>query len=436
MYSSGEYLKAAEFELKDHGGEKPGTSYLLQKLQAAAALRHAKEYEKSTKLFDESEDIIKYFNEKNVALSTTASVMLNDTVLDYRGEEFDGIMVNTYKALNFWKLGKKDLARVEFNRALDRQRRAKERFAKEIADMKEDLQKKQAKEDKKARAGNLATVNIDKTVNNPEIDRIIGQKYSNLNDFETYPDFINPFTTYLAGLFFMADRDNSKASTLLKEAYGMVGNNPTVADDFAIIERILDGKKLDEKFIWVIFENGLGPVRQEYMVNLPIIVTKRAVFTGVALPKLKLRRQAYPYLYISGDGKRNKKVKTKMLASMDRIVQTEFKKDYPAIVTRAVTSTLLKTYAQYLAEKKYGSAGMLTVLVYQVATTAADIRIWTALPKNFQLAKIKSEETGLVTISAPDGQSVTAEVPKGENCLIYVKIPKAGIGMTYDVIKF
>lgn len=435
IYSQGRYVEAANFELKKHGGEKTGPSNLLQKLQAAAALRYAKQYSQSTKLFDECEDAFKHYNEKSRAGFSVASVLINDTVLDYRGEEYDGIMVNTYKALNFWKLGEKDLARIEFNRALDRQRRAKERFAKEIAKMKEGIAKKQAEQDAKAKKDKAPPININKAVNNPQIGKILEKKYSNLHAFEAYPDFINPFTTYMAGLFFMSEKDYSKASTLLKETYGMVGENPFVADDFVKVEKALDGKATQDKCVWIIFENGLGPVKEELVVNLPIVYANRIVFTGIALPKLKLRKQAYPYIYVNGQSSDKGKIRTEPLASMERVVQTEFEKDYTGILTRAIISTLMKAYAQHVAAKNYGAPGALASLIYQVATTSADIRIWTALPKDFQVAKIKCPENGSVTITIPDGNKVEVKVPASECSLIYIKIPKAGANISYDVLK-
>ncbi len=438
LYSSGQYIEAANTEIKEKGKKKADPSKLLQSLQAAAALRYAQQYEQSSSVFDECEDIIKKHNEQIIAenaASNVGAVLVNDAVLDYRGREYDGVMVNTYKALNFWKEGKKDLARIEFNRALDRQRRAKERFAAEIAQLKKDLAKKQEEENKKAQAKNqnAPKMDIDKNVNNPEIDTILQEKYSNLYKFKTYPDFINPFTTYIAGLFFMSEGDYSKATTLLKETYGMVEKNSTVANDFATVEGATGGGKEKIKYTWVLFENGLGPEKEEFRVDLPILLfTDKVKYTGIALPKLKLRNQAYSHLTINNS---ENKVETNMLASMDRVVQTEFKKRYPATVTRAVTSTLIKTLVQYLAQKKLGNLGGFAAAVYQGATTAADIRIWTALPKEFQIAKVKTPNNGTIMLETPTGIKINVPVPENKNSLVYIKIPTNGAKIVYDVIK-
>ena len=62
LYSSGQYLAAANLEIEEIGDEKSDPSHLLQMLQAGAALRYARNYLQSTELFDECEDVIKYFN--------------------------------------------------------------------------------------------------------------------------------------------------------------------------------------------------------------------------------------------------------------------------------------------------------------------------------------------------------------------------------------
>ena len=438
LYASGQYLDAADLELKKIGDEKSDPSYLLQMLQAGAALRYAKNHLQSTKLFDECENIIKYHNEQwfgSLAGSAIASVLVNSASLDYHGEEYDGVMVNTYKALNFWKVGQNDLARVEFNRALDRQRRAKERFAEEISKMKEAIHQKQLEENRKVKQNEMDGIDIHKTVNNPEIDKILKEKYSNLYAFKAYPDFVNPFTTYMAGLFFLFEGDYQKASILLKETCGMVGENPVVADDFLTVEKILDGKKVQGHSTWIIFENGLGPEKQEFRIDLPIfLVSNKVKYAGIALPQLTFRSGAFPHLVVKTGG--NATVKTMALASMDRIIQTEFKKRYPLILTRAVISMLMKTYGQYVAQKHLGNIGGLLAAVYQLATTAADIRMWTALPKDFQVARIVTPKGGGVTIETADGEAYPVSVSEKKDSLIYVKIPRKGSSAVIDVMEF
>ncbi|MCP4114682.1 MAG: hypothetical protein GY737_04630 [Desulfobacteraceae bacterium] len=429
----------------------PETSDLLWALQAGAAKRACGEYEQSNAFFDASENAIKDYNKTGMlgkAGATMGSILINDTVLDYSPEEYDGIMINTYKALNFWTQGNIDNARIEFLRALERQTRAKERFAKQIAKEKEKLTKKQKEADEKlqrrlaaattpqerAAIKNEPRLDFKNAVSNPEIDRIMRQRYSNLDQFEAYPDFINPVTTYLAGLFFAMHGEYNKAANLLKETYGMVKENGYVAEDFKRVEDLLDGKRNASSFVWVLFENGAGPEKEEIRVDLPLfLLTSKTKYTGIAFPKLKTNEQAYPYLTVENKGK--KLGKTQLLADMDRVIQTEFKKDFPAMISKAVISALVKTYAQYEAQRHFGDLGGIVGGVYQLATTSADIRIWTALPKNFQVARVSRPENGMLKIVAPGAEPVDVKLPKTRFSVIYVKIPQKGAKPVCEVLK-
>jgi len=70
-----------------------------------------------------------------------------------------------------------------------------------------------------------------------------------------------------------------------------------------------------------------------------------------------------------------------------------------------------------------------------LATTAADIRMWTALPKEFQVAKIAAPEGGSVIIATPGGKTYNVSVPKKRNSLIYVKIPRRDARVVIDVME-
>lgn len=202
--------------------KNPKGEDLLWALQLGTVERIRQDYPKSTETFDKAEEMLKYYDEQSRLGDGIGSTLVNENIIPYRGEEYDGIMVNVYKALNFMAEGKMDLARVEFNRALDRQRRAKEKFNEEIRKLQAELEKDQQK-------NNFSKSNAE----NPETQEILAEKYPNLYNFEAYPDFVNPFATYLAGVFFNLVSDHSKAVDLLKESYGMVGNNAYIAEDLS-----------------------------------------------------------------------------------------------------------------------------------------------------------------------------------------------------------
>ena len=392
---------------------KPRGEDLLWTLQVGATERLRWDYQKSTDYFDKCEEMLKYYDEQSEIGDAIGSTIVNDNVIPYKGEEYDGVMVNTYKALNFMFEGQPDLARVEFNRALDRQRRVKEQFNSEIRKLKAQLDKQQQK----------SKSNVKSNVENPKIRELLAQKYSSLYEFEAYPNFVNPFVTYLAGVFFNLVGDHSKAVDLLKESYGMVGDNAYIAEDLRITEEVLSGKDKVEDTVWLIFENGLGPEKKEFRMDLPLfVVTNRIQHVGIALPKLEFRNEAYPYLTVEVDGKSHK---TCMVCDMDRIIQTEFSKDYEGILQRAIISATAKAVTQYaLSEQDSSGAAIASILtgVYSFVTTSADVRIWTSLPKNFQVARFRKPSNGKLKITPPGSIPFDIDIPNCNNAVVYVRI--------------
>lgn len=430
-----DYENSALFAQKKISKNKnPKGEDLLWALQLGTVQRIQQEYTKSTETFDKAEDMLKYYDEQSRLADGIGSTIVNENVIPYRGEEYDGVMVNVYKALNFMAEKEFGLARVEFNRALDRQRRAKEKFNEEIRKLQAELEKEQQKElEDDQENGSFSKSNVE----NPETQELLAQKYPNLYNFEAYPDFVNPFATYLAGIFFNLVGDHSKAVDLLKESYGMVGDNAYIAEDLLITENKLDGKGNLDDTIWLIFENGLGPVKKEFRLDIPLFVaTDKVKYIGIALPKLQFRNRAYPYLVAEVDGK---DYKTCVVSDMDRVVQTEFSKDFKGILTRAIVSTTAKAIAQYAIEKQDSSASSLASLfmaAYSYATTAADVRIWTTLPKDFQIARFPKPKDGKLKITPADAIPFEINIPGCNNAIVYVRITANQAEPIFEVMTF
>ncbi len=429
FFASSDYNASVEFAQSKLGqGKKTKREDLLWTLQLGAVERLRQNHQTSADYFDKSEELLNRYDTHNKALDTVGSMVVNENIVPYLGEEYDGIMVNTYKALNFMTLKKDDLARVEFNRALDRQRRAKEKFAKEIAKLNEEIQEQEQGKD---------GAGVKENIENPQVDAIVAEKYPNLDAFEAYPDFVNPFTTYVAGVFFNLVGDHSKAVDLLKESYGMVQDNRYLAEDLAVTEKILDGQQTLENTVWVIFENGLGPIKKEIRLDLPLfLVTREVKYVGIALPKLVFREQAYPSFWIKA-GQAN--YETLPVADMDRVVQTEFKKDFKGILTRAIISATIKAAAQYAMENQGSSGGSLASIfmaAYSFATTAADVRIWTTLPKDFQVARFGIPDDRSIRIHPSGGVPFDVIIPDCRNAIVYVRIPFRQAVPVYDVIAY
>jgi len=184
--------------------------------------------------------------------------------------------------------------------------------------------------------------------------------------------------------------------------------------------------------VWTIFENGLGPVKDEVRIDIPLLL-KQVKYVGIALPKLHFRDAAYPALEIRNGS--DVLGTTEELFNMDAVVAKEFQIELPQAVTRAVLSVLIKTAMQYEAEQAGGQLGSILGAVYTAATTGADTRIWTSLPKNFQVARFSRPADGRLSITAPGGTSplLQVDLPQAHFAIVYIKIPAAGAPATYEI---
>ncbi len=429
---NGSFEEATRFA--DVRAGKKNRNQLLWSLQAGLAARHSQDYQASNTFFDQAEELIKKYDLKNAGSSVTeslSSMLINDSARDYQPSEYEGIMVNTYKAFNYLALDRPDQARVEFNRALDRQRRAKERFQNAIAKQRQAIALRQRQENQ--RSGQQG-FDLERSLDRDHLSELTRNRYSNFSEFGVYPNFINPFTTYSAGLFFALSGDYSKASSFLKEAAAMVPENELLLADLAMVEEALDRGQPIAGGVWVIVENGRAAQRREIRLDVPLfLVSQRLVYTGIALPMLVRGEEAVHNIGLRADGKLST---TLPLASMDKVMQTEFKDIYWSIVTRAMLSAMMKTTLQYQAEKELGLAGLIVTGVFQVATTAADLRSWTGLPASFQLGRLAMPADQRLTLLVPGHRGQEIQLPPCQSAIIYITIPDKDVSPVTRVFVF
>lgn len=400
---------------EQHSGlnEEGEANDLLWSLQAASLMRQEKIYDKSNSLLDQAENGMKDEDTKHVLMQgveLAGSMLVNDSITSYHQTQYDGVMLNAYKALNFMAQGDYSNARIEWNRTEDRQRRAAEHFASKIADQKKELAEEEEKVDKE---------NVNRTLE--AADPLLAEQGVDLSEWQAYDGYVNPFATYLHGLYFMLKAqdksDYGKAHASFKRVYGLTKHSD-VKTDMNMANALRRGQsiKRQKPTVWVVFENGLGSKKEEFRIDLPLFVfTSNVSYSGIALPKLVERPAAFSNLKMGP-------VKTRPLASMDRIIQAEFKTEFPYILSREVIRATLKTVAQKQLKDQNQLLGMVAG-VTQAATTGADIRHWSALPKEWQLARVQRPSNGKLDIKVSELDQpleVTLD-PESRFHLVYVK---------------
>ena len=436
-YMAGNYCQAADVmtgekicgETKPENIDNPG---LLEALNGGSAVWDCNRYEVSLKLFDFADKDI-YGDDKASVVTdagkTTTAVLANSSVLDYQPMIMDGIYLSSYKILNYLAVGDKEGARNEVNRAYLRQQNAAERFRKEI---------EEAKESAAEEAEDLDEEALESAEESSK--EIISEYNQQFSQWKGYKNYLNPYTTYLSGLYFLGNStgagDNETAVTYLKRVRGMASLNRFVKEDLKLAENAASGQlsfKKNKPAVWVIFENGMVADFEEFRIDLPVfIATNQVKMVDFAIPRPRVRSEAYPNIAVSfGSGKQ---VKTQLLADVDRMFISEYNKKFPLILSQAIASMTAKAAMQYVAQKELGDLGGISMAAYSMITTSADLRSWYALPKNVQLAKIANAKGGVMNIFANGEKLAEAEVPAGKNSIVYVRIPAAGAVPAVTVI--
>lgn len=279
---------------------------VLHHMEAAESWRMAGDRDRALAHYDMAEEALKAVELQSQAGAAGKQVvagLLNDSFLDYKPSPAEAVLVNYNKAITFWGQGNTDLARVEFNRAEDRIRRAVERYASEIESARQEAAGAQAGDDKTL--SNVATA-------------------MNMQAWSPYEDFVVPQATYLHALFLASGdaSDQALAVELLGRVRAINPDNAVVQADHE--EMMFGALCPTHDCIWIVSDEGMGPVLQEQRLDVPIVTGSGLLTVSFALPQL-VSRQTTPANYVelrSGNGS----VQSYKVGDMDRVVQTEFKK--------------------------------------------------------------------------------------------------------------
>ena len=393
---------------------------VIWQLELGAIQRANGQYDDSNKTFDTAQAKIDDYEAKAKVRvgQETGALLSNQAEMDYEGRSYDGIMLNTYKALNYLELGEPDKARPELIRAYQRQQDAVEENKKRI----EKVQEEAAKSKDKAA--------MDKAESDPTFQaQMQGTNYANLNSLKAYTDYVNPFTVYLDGLYFMANAtdgsDLERAHKSFERVAGFVGDNQYIKADLATVNDLINTKPLVPT-TYVIFETGCAPVRDQIRIDIPIIVTKVS-YVGAAFPKLRPHGNYIPDLTVMVNG--TNAAATTLLCDMDSIIGLDFKNEMPVVITKTIAATVTKAIAAYAVNQAanqqnamVGLFAQISTAIYQGAVNIADERTWTTLPKQFEFCRLPTPADRKIELVLPGGlQKIPVTIGDGTLNLVYVK---------------
>lgn len=443
--------QAAQSELVTpyYHGDSAGASAVLEKnfdhelplLFDASIVRFNQGlYTETISLLNESEAAVKEDETESdfyAGSKIMGETVFNRSFMNYEPTNSDAVLLNMYKGYSHWALGEKDKARVEFNRTLERQRRAVEKYKEDIAELQKETKElfQQQQENIKRKKS--------QPENSPQLDMLrvqeagftaVQKRMPELNQWKGYGDFVNPYATYMSGLFFCMNgevqSDFDKCTSMMKRVEGMLGSNSYVAQDVKMANAYSLGfasSKYRQPTVWVIFENGLAPELSESRFTIPLFLVNyhtKVSFVSFVMPTLEQRKAAMNHLLVTA-GERSYRSET--LTNMDAIFQAEYKAQLPLTLTKAVASTSVKAFAQYLIAESGGQLAGLAAGIFTTVINTADTRSWLSLPKNVQLIRLNKPENGKLMLQRPDGTLLsTVKLPDSDYILIHVRMPTRG----------
>lgn len=451
-YCGGSYANAAEC-IKAEKQPDATAGHVLDNLYVGSAHFAAQAHDDAAADFSAAEAGLKEQDVQCVLGKGIGAVgdILTTGESGYVAATYDETMMNLYQAFSYLAKNNIDRARVEFNRVDQRQGRAAERNAAMIKRKQEKIA--EAKANSKNKDAQLATKDA-KCVGVAELE-------SELSKWNAYADYMNPAAVFMCGAFRLLwgedAGDCEKGIAYFKRAYGM---QPSKVSQRAveILENRVNGKATaaDKEFVMIVFEDGMGPQKIEERKEM-IIPYRYPIHAGIALPMLQHRPPAYTSLSVfDGDACVGN---TETICELDRVVAAEFKEEFKWIASSAVLGVCIRIGVQIVAMEVLRkqlddqvAKGKITPFARDLslvaagsalsaasaATTHADTRIWSTLPRDYQAVIVPKPVSGKLTIKDTFGARALAEVeiPKTQgSSFVYVKIPTTASAATVFAVQ-
>lgn len=425
-WAAGDLERTGQVASREANDDTESADYVIWRLEEASAWRALDRFTASDEAFDHAATRIAEFDAgAEVRLLQEAKAnFTNQSYLPYTGYDYDRIMLNTYRALNYLQLGDAAAARVMLNRAYQSQREAVQANAKAI-EAANQLANEESRAAKRASPGK--NYNVNRARQDPRFDRQIQAQYGYLTGLRAYADYVNPFTVFLDGLVHATNAleasDLERARNSFARAAKMVPDNAYLANDIADTEARQRGDRLSP-VTHVVFETGMAPSRDQIRIDIPVFLfTSEVPYVGAAFPQLKFNPDYAPSLIAIAEGREHR---TALLCDMDAVVATEFDNRLAEVVVKTLISAGTKAAAQYglqqAAKKDSGAYYAIAVIgsLYQAAMNQADLRTWVTLPKQFQYCRFPTPGNGQLTLRAGT-QSQTIGLRPGATNLVYIK---------------
>lgn len=437
FWKQGKITEAAEEATKlveKEGKSKSVGVYLLEK---GMVCRFNGQYKESNEAFEKALEELEKNEGANVGSEALAAAS-NLRALPYNGYSYDRILANIYIALNHMSLGDQDGARTALIKAGEMQKQA-ENLNKKRIEKAEQQAEKDADSD---RSKSLLPIANSEEFKEGRSEFESHKAY--LTKSEHYANYRNPFAELLQALYVFRNATHTSDLDLAKQylefVQGMIGEQ-NVKEELRLIANIDIAKPLKGQFtptVYVIFESGSAPSRDEVQIRLPLglVTDKTPSLVSFAFPKLVFSKDPVVHLSVTSD---SGTVQTIEFADMNKIVAQEFDNEMPAVIAKTLLATVIKAYLTKVgSDQLFGDEPSifksLTEAVVQELLMGADTRTWRTLPRSFQVCSVPRPKDGILKLALPG--SDTLELNLGEGQIMAVHVRHFGPGTPLKILQF
>jgi len=323
---------------------------ILYYLDEGMVAHYAGDHDGSSKTLGEAERAIELAVTKSVSLEAS-TYLVNDTLQEYPGEDYEDIYLNVFNALNYWKSGSTEGALVEIRRIDNKIKFLSTKYGTAITNSQ------------KAVMGKSSEIPYD-----PESATI---KFSN-----------SALAQYLGMLFYRSEGKFDDARINRDQVKLSFANQPHMYG-FALPSSLDDDLNVPagKARLNVLCFTGPGPVKVQETVRLRVTDTN---WLKIALPVLQKRPSLVESVEVSIDG--GPVFKLDLLEDMASVAAETFKQKAAFIYFKTVLRSLAKTTSSIALDKASEEADssdaalMMSVLsigtqIYAEASEQADLRL-------------------------------------------------------------
>ncbi|OQX70544.1 MAG: hypothetical protein B6D62_04530 [Candidatus Cloacimonas sp. 4484_275] len=345
-----------------------------------------REFEKSNELLTKAEYAIEELYTKSIS-KAAASLLVNDNMLDYFGEDYEDIYLNVFKALNYLEMNQFDDAFVEIRRINIKLTKLEDKYSK-LADSFNLSPKKK----KKFKAGksnfhnsalgrclSMLLYRTEGKLDDAEIDKKqIEEAWKLQSHLYNFP--MPKFDDYL--------KNNGKAKI---DVLGFIGKSPDKKAKTLYIHT--------EKDMLIIANTKENPRGKQNLKEMDIINwpgIKEGYHFKFQLPYMVKRSSKVRKIKVIVDGKSEKELQ--LLESMEDVALETYKIKEPIIYLKTITRAVLKGLAAAKGKEKMtakidnpilGFAARMATDLAVDATENADLRISRFFPAKALIGEVE-----------------------------------------------